>query len=364
MLLLLQLSEFPAVTSAKSAMNIRPIPILIFLALATGSGCGREAPLQPDPSQPDTPGIAAIYPLGALRVTDAGIPSCPRGHDCQAIEVTCSGVTNAAPAFVAVAHARGKPRGVVLWTRGGSGMGWVVEEDDRLALLEELRARGLTIVQLRWGTNWLESSPGNNAGTARLGCRPATVVKWVHETYFRPLGIVRSGDGTCGYCITGNSGGASQVSYPLTHYGLSSIVDAALPTGGPPHAALTKACLQRAGEEAYGYPDGTRHFIDRGFGFFDKTGPCFRRDSSFAMNWDRAAIATGGGTYDYDSTRVHFLIGARDLGMQAPAADFIARLRTAGTVRVVLELVPNTSHDILDTSVGRDMLRAALLGPR
>jgi hypothetical protein len=206
-------------------------------------------------------------------------------------------------------------------------MGWALRSRDRRELPDQLLADGFTVVQLSWATNWLESSPGDDAGTARLGCRPAAVVRWVHDTYFRPLGIRCAENGRCGFCISGNSGGATQWSYALSHYGLEEILDAVIPTGGPPHAALAKSCLGGAGGDAYAYPHETRQFIDRGFGFFDGTGPCFRSDPSFADRWNQASVATGGSDYHHARTRIHFLFGERDEQMQTVGGEYIAPRR-------------------------------------
>lgn len=210
------------------------------------------------------------------------------------------------PAFVAVVSPTGTARGGVVFTSGSGRETWPIARGDRQDLLDQLRADGFNVVQLRGADNWLLSSPGDDAGTAHLGCRPATAFKWIHDVHFLPLGIARSANGRCGFCITGNSGGATQVSYPLSHYGLETILDAVLPTGGPPHAALAKACLVRPGEEAYWFGDGTRDFIDRGFGFFDGNGPCARRDPAFTARWEQESVATGG-------TRLHPRANARAL---------------------------------------------------
>ncbi|MDQ3389552.1 MAG: hypothetical protein M3483_08620 [Gemmatimonadota bacterium] len=331
------------------------VPLLLSGSLL--SACTAADPAGPEPERPDS----ATYSLGSLRTTSAMASDCPPGQSCQGIVVTCPGVTADAPAFVAVANPTGPPRGVVLFTTGGSGMGWVFRARSREALLDQLLADGFRVVQLAWETNWLESSPGNDAGTARLGCRPATVVRWVYDQHFAPLGIARSSDGLCGFCISGNSGGATQSSYPLSHYGLEGILDAVIPTGGPPHAALTKACLRRPGEEAFWFADDTRNFIDRGFGYFEGSGPCFRSDAAFAPGWNQASVATGGTDYFHPNTRIHFLLGARDTPMHGPAGDYAARLRAEGTTRVTVEMVPNTGHAVGGTEEGQAAIRSAIL---
>jgi hypothetical protein len=216
------------------------------------------------------------------------------------------------------------------------------------------------VVQVRWKTNWLQSSPGNDAGTAHLGCRPATVIARIHQDLYLPLGVTPA-LGRCGFCITGNSGGSTQVSYALTHYGLEGLLDGVMPTGGPPHAALRKSCL---GEPGYDYPLATRQFLDQAFGYFSGNGPCALRDAAFTPRWDAEAVATGGTDYHHPRTRVHFVIGASDTGMQVVSADYSGRLRSAGTPMLAVEIAPNTPHNVMSTVQGRAALMAAILsGP-
>jgi len=299
-------------------------------------------------------GVAAL-PLGTFVAGSGAVPNCPAGFSCSSFAVSCSGVANAANGFLAVRATTETFRGVLVFFTGGSGGSWwSAQGADVAAFGERLRGLGFTIAQVRWGTNWLESSPGNDAGTAHLGCRPATVIRHLHDTLYegRPL----SGTGRCGFCATGNSGGASQVSYALTHYGLESILDAVVPTGGPPHSDLAKACL----DPAYGYELGTRNFLDRGFGYFDGNGPCAVRDASFTPRWNDESVGTGGNDYAHPATRVHIVIGDQDRGMQLIAATYIDRLRTAGSPMTYVIAV-NTPHGVYSTEAGRAAIEAALL---
>lgn len=342
-------------------MYISQVPIIALTATAVLAACSSGTPSEPGDNVP--PG-SSVYSLGTLRTTSAGVPECPAGSTCRSIEVSCPAVKTAAPAYLSVAEPTAPPRGTLLFTTGGSGMGWAFRARDREALMEQLLGDGFRIVQLAWATNWLESSPGDTAGTAHLGCRPATVVKWVHETYFLPLGIARSSNGRCGFCITGNSGGATQSSYPLSHYRLEEILDAVIPTGGPPHSALSKSCLLRPGEAGYQYPPNTREFLDRGFGFFDGNGPCVRQDPSFTNRWDQASVATGGTDYNHPRTRVHFVFGENDEAQQTVGGDYADRLRNEGSPWVTSEIAAATGHGTMGTEQGRSAIRAAILATR
>ncbi|HVF35977.1 MAG TPA: hypothetical protein VND91_11700 [Candidatus Saccharimonadia bacterium] len=303
----------------------------------------------------DATELVAALPLGTFVPGGGVVTNCPAGFQCSAFAVSCSGVTNNANGFLAVRNTTATFRGVLVFFTGGSGGSWWTGQGgDVAAFAEELRALGFTIAQVRWGTNWLESSPGNDAGTAHLGCRPATVIKHLHDTLY--AGGSRSETGRCGFCISGNSGGASQVSYALSHYGLDTILDAVVPTGGPPHADLAKACL----DPASGYALDTRNFLDRGFGYFAGNGPCATRDASFTPRWTAESIGTGGSDYDHPPTRVHIVIGDQDVGMQRIAATYIDRLRATGTP-LTYTIAVNTPHGVFSTQAGRAAIEAAIL---
>ncbi len=346
------------------------------LAVVLLFGCGGDGPTAP--SGPGggpaggspggggnpIPGPGLTLALGTLRVTGAQDASCPPGERCQEFEVSCPGVVGSIGGFVAVTDPIGAPRGVVVFTTGSGGENYALGGGEREALQQQLQADGFRVVQLRWAANWIEAERGNDAGTARLACRPATAFKWIHATQFLPLGIPSSSNGRCGFCLTGNSGGASQVSFALSHYGLDDVVDAIIPTGGPPHGALTKACLRRPGEDRFWFPDDTRQFIDRGFGVY-ADGPCFRNDVAFSSRWDQESIAPGGSDYTHPATRVHFIIGDLDrTNIQGPADDYAARLRTSGSPWVTIETAAGTPHSVLGSAVGRSAVRAALLATR
>src|SRR5205823_2378398 len=102
------------------------------------------------------------------------------------------------------------------------------------------RKEGYMVVQTVWPSAWLAAPPGQQVGPARLGCRPATAIKYVHDVFYDPMHVQPQAL-HCGFCVTGNSAGSSQIGYSIAFYGLANIIDAAVLSGGPPHAALDKA---------------------------------------------------------------------------------------------------------------------------
>ncbi|MFN2458500.1 MAG: hypothetical protein ABR502_09890 [Chitinophagaceae bacterium] len=321
------------------------------------TSCKKEKQTQP---KPELPTLSQPLPLGNFIANTETDATCPAGYTCYGFEIQVPGVTKNERGFLAVAPYRGTPRGVIMFFTGGGGDEWWTRGSATFQMADELRSLGFSIVQVRWNINWLISSPGNDAGTAHLAARPATVIKYVYDKFYVPLGIPKQ-TGKAGFCITGNSGGSTQVSYALSHYGLENIIDVAIPTGGPPHSVLSKSCMNRPGEEAYWFAADTRNFIDQGFGFFDGNGPAARSDASFVSRWLAESVATGGSDYNHPGTRIHFLLGQTDTPMQVIATDYFNRLNTDGTPFLTWEIVSNTGHAIHGSQEGRAALKAAIL---
>ncbi len=302
------------------------------------------------------------FETGEFRYLSEKTEQCPEGYTCTVFEVNCPGA-DPAKGIIAHAHFTGeRPKGLIMLFKGGEGTTFWTQPPVAFQMAEDFRKAGFSIVQVKWIDSWLLSSPGVDAGIAHLASRPATVIKQVYEDFYLPLEKSAETDDFTGFCLTGNSGGASQISYALSHYGLDSLIDVAVPTGGPPHATLAKSMLQRPGEEEYWYREKRRAFIDKGFGFFDGNGPGVRFDTSFVDRWNEESVATGGNDYYHPDTRLHFIIGADDRGMYHVSTDYIYRLFEEGNPDITLEIVPGTPHNILRSEAGKAALTSAILG--
>src|SRR5437773_10607593 len=177
------------------------------------------------------------WPLGRFTPLTGYAPPCISGFTCRAFKVDgCTQVSLAATGVVASASPTTAPRGVLVFFSGSDGTDWWSYGAGAAgATFTRIRAAGYWLVQVEWRDSWLVSAPGEDAGSAHLACRPATVVKWVHDNLYVPLGLSPAPE-QCGFCVTGNSGGSSQAAYALAFYGMDSIVDALIPTSGPGHA--------------------------------------------------------------------------------------------------------------------------------
>jgi pimeloyl-ACP methyl ester carboxylesterase len=341
--------------------------VVVFAVVRPGPGPGpgsTNEPSSPATSPTASPrpdvGIEEPLPLGTIAPDSfpEGDP-CPEGHECRRFSVACPGLREEARVGIAVAEPRGTPRGVVALFSGGGGREWWVDEGSTASFVEDLRDAGLGIVQIRWKDEWLGAASGEQAGPHRLACRSATVIRWIHDEVYAPLGVSAPGPGRCGFCLSGSSGGASQITYALAFYGIADLVDVLAPTGGPPHAALAQGCLRDPDEQAYWYEGSSVQTIDASWGFRGGGGPCVSHDAGFRPRWLEASVELGGNDYAYPETRVRVIIGQHDR-IQSHARDYVERLRRGGT-DVELEIVPGMGHAIASSPDGLEVLRRILV---
>lgn len=253
-------------------------------------------------------------------------------------------------------------RGVLVFFSGRTGQEWWNDGTGLAgAFLSDLRGQGYWIVQVNWKDSWLIASPGEDAGSGHLACRPGTVSRWVHDTLYQPLGI-NPGPGQCGFCITGNSGGSSQAAYALSLYGLDRIVDALIPTSGPTHAAEEKGCLRNIGQEHYYYEPSAAQHMDDSAGFNGSPGPCLNHDPSYISRWEEESVDTGANDLFHPTTRVEIIIGENDCGETlAHATDYYDALVAANTPYVSMNVIANMSHSVQKSLDGLAALENAIL---
>lgn len=325
--------------------------VAVMTLAGVGATAGQAADLDP-------------WPLGTLATVDTD-PECIPGYTCEQFAISaCPGVALEAEAVMAQAWPSGgvEPRGVVVLLSGGDGTSWWNAGNwignDTLTDLRE--SDKLIIVQIMWLDGWLDATPGEDAGPAHLACRPATAIEWVHDTVYLPLGLDPA-EGTCGFCVTGNSGGSTQTSYALSHYGLDTIIDVAILSGGPPHAAIERGCQP-------GHPDGYRYerplntgFIDSSFGFLDGSGPCELQDPAWISRWQEESIDISGTDYSHPTTRVEFIEGTEDNSAGPEHSwDYEAKLRLDPANEVTRTMVPDMGHTLQWYQSGLDVLKASL----
>lgn len=319
----------------------------------------------PSPAPPVVQTNGAL-PLGTFELTAIGSDvniGCETGEQCKGFQVSCPDVRQPAHGILGIGAPTGTARGVAVLFSGGLGTSWWGVEDRRLqaSFLGDLHQHGIETVEVRWTDPWLFSSSGEQVGPAALSCRPATATKWIRDNIYASLGA-HPALGACGFCIAGDSGGASQVAYTLADFGLAGILNAVFPVSGPPHAGLAAGCLPNAGEH-FAYTAGfSAPIIDGSYGFFNG-GPCQSHDAAWKTRWDQDAIDTGGRAFSYPSTRVVFIFGANDDSVAPPHGKlYLAKLQADRSPLVSSETVPGMGHLVGNSESGLNALAQAFLG--
>jgi pimeloyl-ACP methyl ester carboxylesterase len=170
----------------------------------------------------------------------------------------------------------------------------------------------------------------------------------------RPNGLA------CGFCVVGNSAGSSQIAYSLGFYGLGDLIDAAVLSGGPPHAYFDRACLNESG---WAYPPQFYVNFDASYGFGLRPGPCARHDQSWATRWETNDVIDGAVSFELPTTRVLFIWGELDpTGAEPHQIAYEEDLKRAGSPHVTRIVVPNMTHEITASSAGLNDIEDQLLG--
>lgn len=150
----------------------------------------------------------------------------------------------------------------------------------------------------------------------------------------------------------------------ITQYGLSNILSAVVPTGGPPMGRVDLGCLKYdpANQTAW-YKDGASSgTIDEGFGYKANLGPCTRSQFTFRKRFQEASVAYGDWQYNYPKTMVWMLLGAQDTTPSLGQSRFYyQRLSDAGTPFLHFDVVPNTAHGVQNSPTGANMIRDIML---
>ncbi len=132
-------------------------------------------------------------------------------------------------------------------------------------------------------------------------------------------------------------------------------------SGGPPHAALDKACLNEPGFQYNTNLDGV---LDASYGFSGpQHGPCVAHDQSYAAKWRADGIDTGGRYYSYPNTRVLFLLGGQDDTQVGPhQLAYYQKVKQSGSPTVEQITIPDMTHAITASSEGLNDIKSWFLG--
>lgn len=264
--------------------------------------------------------------------------------------------------------------GTVILGGGGGGNGFYeqVFAGSGAAVIQPLVEAGYRVVQRNWRAcdGWM-TGPG---GARRLAVRYASLADAIHKG-------VHTGGAFCG---SGNSGGASEVSYALTHYGLGRIFDLVVPTSGPPMGRIDYGCLGfddatwatecathlpsscasvAAGVCNYGGMAIAMDAMEDGTcvtaGAVSTVKYCQNKDKGHTDAWRADSVLSPTAIYAYPQTQVRFLLGNNDCGVPYAFGQMYYAAITSSKLMTVL---PGVGHDLPATSSGAAQLVADLKG--
>jgi len=255
------------------------------------------------------------------------------------------------------------PRGTIVFYSRGEGHDSWSDQGGALSagMMAGLRHDGFRTVEVRWVDSWRVANAGERAGYGLLSCRPSTTVQWAHDHLYTPSPVASAAPGHCGFCVTGNSDGASQLGYAHAFYGLDHIIDVAVPTSGPAMAAQEQGCTDVPG---FTYLNSTdRHWVDEAYGYVNFDGPCATHGAGFDFGpvWRANSVDSAGNDYCYPRTRVHFNFEGQDLtNMPNHGRTYEHALLTHGSPMVSEQVVADMGHPVQESVDGLAALRTAL----
>ena len=302
-------------------MDLRALPVVLCVLTI---GCAEPPP----ESQPEGP----RRELGRITTAPSAEP-CP-SSSCLSFEVESDDLVESASGRIVVSEPVGDIRGTVVSFSGGGGTGLSGNEQTMIAWSEA----GFRLVRIQWEKNWWEGA-SETEGFAALACRPATVTNWVADN------LVDDGQPLC---VEGGSGGAGQVAYGLTHYGLEDRISLAVPWTGFWMGRIDLGCLDNDPRNAeLHYGDQARRAIDLSYGFSaDEDGPCFRRDEALRSAFAEASLSVDADLY-YPNTLVwHVLAGADQVGALGQGLTYYDAMLRAGSPQVRGDVLSGLGHGL------------------
>lgn len=252
-------------------------------------------------------------------------------------------------------------RGTIMFGTGGGGTGYYQGSAEAAAMLERVRVAGFVVVQRAWAGDW----EGTTAGMARAACRYSTLLQWVHDNV-HTVG---------GFCATGNSGGASEIAYALSRFGRDSILDFAVPTGGPPMgrmdhgcpgtttAGWSTDCAMLLAQHADVCATTSCTFSQSGQSTIDEayTGtPCANGPAAEGARLREDSVYSADAQLGF-AIPIHVVLGTQDC---TEAVTLGLAWYVAVTSEKSLEFAANTPHPVFSTVAGAAAIEAALVGPQ
>ncbi len=243
-------------------------------------------------------------------------------------------------------------KGTILMYAGGKGTSYYSYSHVGKVLIEKALEKGFRVIQIKWNEGWLEGSEEQFEGCRKLAVHPATITRYIFD------GMAKRDQSLI---LLGGSGGAAQIAYMLSFYGIDAITDKAIIFSGFWMGRIDIGCFDKDPiNEHLHYSEKARIAIDESFGFSpDKKGPCQLCDTSFTELYKNSSISIGG-NYNYPTTEIFLFYGGRDqVGALNQGITYYEQLIKAGSPNVHIQIVEGSAHSMLGDSIGNETITRA-----
>ena len=293
------------------------------------------------------PGVESL-PTGSLEVEY--VPDSCENSSCYLFRSASDSVAEVKIGMIRIKEPTEDIKGTIALYSGGLGTHFLGSWGSSMMLADTLLRAGFRVISVRYEEGWFTGSPGNLEGFRKLAVHPANVTKYIHEEWVEP---------DKPFVLYGSSGGAAQIAYMLSFYGIDQIADAAIITGGFWMGRLDLGCFDKDPLNAHlYYHNRAASAIDLSFGFDRRTkGPCESRDSSFTNLYRNSSISFGG-NYFYPDTRVYLLYGGNDrVGALNQGLTYYHQLVKHNTPHLYMQVIDGAPHSILRDSTGYKLIQ-------
>ena len=241
----------------------------------------------------------------------------------------------------------GETIGTIVTYSGGLGTYY------KKAFNEESLKKGYRVIQIKWNEGWFKASKEEQEGFRKLAVHPASITQYIYDN------LVEKDKP---FILYGYSGGAAQIAYMLSFYGIDNITDKAIIFAGFWMGRLDIGCFDTDPlNSQLNYSEKARTAIDQSLGFNkNEKGPCALRDSTFTDIYKNSSISYGGNYY-YPNTDVYLVYGGNDqVGALNQGLTYYEQLASARSPYVHMQIVEGAGHNILRDSLGFETLRKIL----
>lgn len=233
------------------------------------------------------------------------------------------------------------------------GNGYYSNDSSSNNLINKSIDAGYRVIQVKWDTSWLIGSQ-KKEGFKNMAVHPATITKEIINRFSATNKPV---------VLYGGSGGAAQIAYMLSFYGIDNYVDAAIIWAGFWMGRLDIGCLDKNPlNEHLHYSEQAKSFIDLSYGYdFESIGPCQSGDTTYRQSFLENSISFGG-DYHFPNTEIYlFYAGNDEFGALNQGLTYYEQLISNGSPKVHMQIVEGSPHSLSMDRNGYALLRKTVL---